>query len=90
MRAGRFGSTEERAWCGSSPVPGATGETSFAQDRDGCRVKCVQHGYSKDTDSPYQAVKMFEELSLSRKFSAQFAVLTGGTPEGNKLAVSHR
>ncbi len=43
------------------------GDIMFEQDRDGCRVKCVQCGYSQDTDSQYQATKMLAE-SLSRRF----------------------
>ncbi len=49
------------------------GDITFEQDRDGCRVKCVQCGYSKDTASQYQAARMLEE-SLSKKFLAQVAV----------------
>ena len=43
------------------------GDITFEQDRNGCRVKCAQCGYSKDTDSQYQATKMLSE-SLSRRF----------------------
>ena len=34
------------------------GDIMFEQDTDGCRIKCVQCGYSQATDSQYQANKM--------------------------------
>ena len=50
------------------------GDIMFEQDRDGCRVKCVQCGYSKDTHSQDQAAKMLKEMSLGRELLAQLAV----------------
>ena len=43
------------------------GDVLFEEERDGCRVRCAQCGYSREVDSPYQASQVLQQGKLAQQ-----------------------
>ena len=50
------------------------GDVLFEEEREGCRVKCVQCGFSREVDSRYEASRVLQARSPEQRLLEQQAV----------------
>jgi len=43
------------------------GDVLFEEERDGCRMRCAQCGYSREVDSHYEASRVLQQGGLTRQ-----------------------
>ncbi len=43
------------------------GDVLFEEEREGCRVKCVQCGYSREVSSHHEASRVLQQGELTRQ-----------------------
>ena len=43
------------------------GDVLFEEERDGCRMRCAQCGYSREVDSLYQASQVLQQGKLAQQ-----------------------
>ena len=50
------------------------GDVIFEEEREGCRVKCVQCGFSREVDSHYEASRVLQARLPEQRLLEQLAV----------------
>ena len=43
------------------------GDVLFEEEREGCRVRCAQCGFSREVDSRYEASQILQQGELTRQ-----------------------
>ena len=47
------------------------GDVLFEEERDGCRVRCAQCGFSREVGSRYEASRVLQQGELTRQRSLE-------------------